>query len=143
MSDEKKQAQKTAKVAESMSEYAKQQLEQTSTTPTSPSSKDKGDVKPKDRRRVRRRKYSVSNAHIQLMVDREPEYSNLNDREMALVLGQELGTSVSVSSVRTVRRELKKHGLYIRRLDERVEAVLRSRGIGKKGNNGHGGTPMA
>ena len=129
--------------AESMGEYAKEQLKQITTTPTAPSSRDKGDVKPKDRRRVRRRKHSVSNAHIHLMIDREPEFSNLNDREIALSLGQELGTPVSVSSVRGVRKELKKHGLYIRRLDERVEAVLNSRGIGKNGNNGHDGVPIA
>ena len=142
MSEVKKKTAGTG-TAQNMSEYADEQLGQISATPTAPVSQDKGDVKPKDRRKVRRRKHSVSNAHIHLMIDREAELSNLNDREIALVFGQELGTSVSVSSVRAVRRELKKDGLYIRRLDERVEAVLRSRGIGKNGNNEHGGVPIA
>ncbi len=146
--DVQKETQNPGKVAESISEYAKQQLEQSTmpmapSSPSSPSSNDKGGVKPKDRRRVRRRKHTAGIAQICLMIDREAEFSNLNNREMALVISQELGTPVSESSIRAVRRELKKYGLYIRRLDERVEAVLKSRGIGRNNNNGHGGAPTA
>lgn len=75
------------------------------------------------------------------MIDREPELSNMNPREIALFLGELTGTPVSESSVRAVRRQLQKKGYYKRRLDERVEAVLANKAIGKNVNNGHDGIP--
>lgn len=87
---------------------------------------------------VRKRKYPVSIAHIHEMIDREPELSNMNPREIAL----QLGGDVSVSSVRAVRSMLKKHGYYVRRLDERVEAVLKDRKNGHHVVNGNNGKPI-
>jgi len=75
-------------------------------------------VKPAGRKEVRMRPGSV--AHIQTMIDNHEEFSGMSNETIAGRVG------CSVSSVRRVKAELRKQGLYPTTIKERVQAALKT-----------------